>query len=573
MTHSLTRSLISSNPGSDHPSRTGRDGTRLLTAILIALCTALLAAKVGLVTRLNINWDEFHFLSDVHELTRGELTLTFQTAYTHVFRWLTLLNVDEVGQVMAGRMSMIAALTGTCLLLWRLAAVWVPAPTALLAPLTYLCMLPIAKHGAAFRYDPLLATLTVAILLLIARPGTRFVKIITAGMLAGVAAALTPKAVLLAPSVVALIVLNCPRNAWQEALKQVFWLTVIGAVTSAVLLTIHSLWVAPAEATIDFAARSVRTTLLETPLFPQLGTLLETLWADRVAWVLIALGSVAAIWRLRYRPAFACLLALLPVIFYRNSFAYYYPVMLAPACVLSAVAVATIQSLVAGRARKAAETWLPLTVAAVLGLQGTLHLISLRHDETQAQRAVVSAVHMIFPAPVAYIDHSGMIGTFDKANFFMSSWGVERYRTAGKSFMAEALALHRPPLLIANTPILEPNHQLSNLLLPEDRELIRKFYIPYWGPVRVAGAEVEVHPDHSSDVHLPLVGQYRIESSEPILINGTTREILEVFDTGEAIQVALQSGARNPTRVRLIWAEAQAAPSAPPPTGQLYSRL
>src|SRR5690606_9854454 len=182
-----------------------------------------------------------------------------------------------------------------------------------------------------------------AALLLIARspPSRGRLVLALAGVILGTAYVLTPKTVLLIPVMLGLLALHNAESTrpWSSVLSASLTVALAAIVISVVLLTLHRFWVIPAESGIEFAARSVRKTLLAPPLLPQRHALYETLRADAFAWVLLAIGTLITAVKKSYRPALVCSLALLPILFYRNSFSYYYVVMLAPACVLAAVAV------------------------------------------------------------------------------------------------------------------------------------------------------------------------------------------------------------------------------------------
>ncbi|MGH8224148.1 MAG: hypothetical protein ACREQZ_14360, partial [Woeseiaceae bacterium] len=77
---------------------------RVLFGLGAVACLGLFAYKLFLVGRLNINWDEFLYLNHVHAMARGELTLLFQGAYTHLFQWLTSAAADEAGQIVSARL-------------------------------------------------------------------------------------------------------------------------------------------------------------------------------------------------------------------------------------------------------------------------------------------------------------------------------------------------------------------------------------------------------------------------------------------------------------------------------------
>ena len=65
-----------------HPKET----TGATAILLLSACALLLAWKGWAIARLNVNWDEFFFLSHVHALLRGDLVMPYQTAFTQAFR-------------------------------------------------------------------------------------------------------------------------------------------------------------------------------------------------------------------------------------------------------------------------------------------------------------------------------------------------------------------------------------------------------------------------------------------------------------------------------------------------------
>jgi hypothetical protein len=550
-------------------------------AVPLTACLAIVVAKFLLVGRINISWDEFFYLSAVHEAARGELTLVLQGAYTHLFQWLTRLDADEVGQVVAARVAMAALLAATALLLWRLASTWVARTTALLAPLSYLSITVVLQHGASFRADSMLAPLCMLAAVLVRKnPGLRAAAL--AGVCLGAALAISIKAVLFAPVILVLVALDTdadgrvllPRNA-----RTLGAIAGAAGVTALALILLHKLSVAAADTTMTaYASRSFAKTIGDVPFFPRHAEYEWIKSQNLLAWLLLVAGALCAVVRPRFRRAAACGLSLLPLLFYRNAWPYYYIVMLAPACVLAAVAAENVGDLLQRLRWPAGPELATLTLSVLLTIAAVRHLSPLQADEQVAQREVVAAVHRIFPQAVPYIDHSGMIGGFRKVNFFMSTWGVEDYRASGSSFIERALAA-RAPLLLANRPVLDQRSRSFDAeLLPRDRELIRQFYQPYWGPISVAGASVELISRQPRHVELPFPGRYRVESEDPIVIDDVVRRNGEVIDIEQpAVRISAVSepepAAAREVRVRLIWAAAQAPPSATPPKQRLYEPI
>jgi hypothetical protein len=544
----------------------------------IVACCAIISAKFLLIWRININWDEFFFLSHVHELRAGSLTLLLQGAYTHLFRWLTYIPGNEVDQIIAARIAMFGPFVATLILIWRLACKWASPGAALLAPLCYLAMSPVLKHGASFRSDSLMAPLTVLTLLLLADPEFKRRNIVLAAISLGATVAVSVKAILLAPAIAALLLLTCfnhkPFPARKLALD-VLLLGLLSTLTAAALLTLHKLALAaPVATTSQAAAATANKVLFNVPFFPQADFFYATWEIDNFSWMLLLAGAVIAAFQRWRRPALACALALTPVLFYRNAFPYYYAVMLAPACVLAAVPGDALREFLRQRAHPMGAVLVTSAVAVAMFAHGSLQLLELRHDEQADQRLVVATVHQIFPRAVPYLDTSGMMASFPKVNFFMSSWGVEEYRARRRGFVAEALHAHRPPLLLSNRPILNPNADAFHLLLPEDQELIKRFYLPYWGPVMVAGAAFEVSDSTDVSLSLPFSGSYRLETSHPLLVDGVLRQSGDSIDVAGAsvhIRAALETGAA--IAGRFVVSSAQPAPPRHPTPLVIYTGL
>lgn len=556
----------------------------LSTSLAGVVCAALLVAKLMLIWRININWDEFYFLSHVYALTRNELSQPFQTAYTYLFTWLPRLGNDEIKQILAARIVMFVLMTISVALMWKLASRWVSQQAAVFAPLCYLAASPVLRHGASFRADSLLTPLILATLLLLTiRPSSRKLDCL-AGICAGVAFTITIKIVLIGPLLLAAVLLEPARTAgrsWQQrpkkAIGRIVWFGAVAACTASLLML--AFWFAlpniPQQSVGDFVAHTSSKTLLDSPFVPQLASLQATLNSDWLIWGLMCGGLVIALLRRNFLAA-ACGLSLLPIVFYRNSFPYYYIVMLAPAVVLAAESVDGTMRALHGRASETIAGLVPMGLFCSISLIAAVNLRPLMNDDIERQQSVVSAIHEIFPTAVPYIDHSGMISSFRKVNFFMSSWGIENYRAAGKPFMREAIERHRPPLLLANRAILEPGTLDFRALLPEDRRLITESYIQYWGPIYVAGTQLSLSAGQPATARLPFAGSYRLESTWPVNIDGISRnpgDVVEVNDAKLTLTMRAESYLLRENEVRLVWSGAAPSPQRDPPTRSMYIGL
>jgi hypothetical protein len=134
---------------------------------------------------------------------------------------------------------------------------------------------------------------------------------------------------------------------------------------------------------------------------------------------------------------------------------------------------------------------------------------------------------------------------------------------------------YQPPLLVVNRGFLDARSPSARNLLPEDKELLLRFYQPYWGHIFVAGTSSELRDGESLGVSLPFPGRYRVETPQPVLIDGVPRKAGDVIDAGaDAVRLQRQSpGNGDILTVRLLWAEARPRPVAPPQYTYIYNGL
>ncbi len=554
-----------------------------LAAILpLSACVLVLLTKLWLVLRINVNWDEFYYLSNVYAYIRGDVVSLLQLIYVHLFTWLPLVGADEMDRILVARCVMWGCIVVAALVIARLAGKWVSPAAAWFAPLAYLAASPVLRHGASFRADSMLAPLGLLTLLLLLgeKPGMR--RLAAAGALFGLSLAISIKSTLFAPML--LVLLACwqlePAKSWsaygRPALSRIAIFGAASLAAFAALLFLHWLTLPDGSLTSiqSDAVGAARKTLLDAPLFPRWDYLKPTLRADWLTWSMLLAGLAIALWRARLAAAFA--LSLLPLLFYRNAFPYYYVVMLAPAAVLAAVAVDALYDFV--RRSPAFPVWLPVAVTLPLLFQAGSNVLRLGYYEQGNQTRTIAAVHEIFPEPVPYVDHSGMIASFPKVSPFLSSWGIQNYRDRGVGFMHDAIATYHAPMVLANSSVLMPDAPGFELLLDEDRELLERFYVPYWGAIRIAGAAVDLGASESVSVELPFAGRYRVETDGEVIVNGAVRSngaLLEVPDGPGYPLVTVARANADPIAVRLIWAGAGPPPPGPrlPSFAPLYAEL
>jgi hypothetical protein len=275
--------------------------------------------------------------------------------------------------------------------------------------------------------------------------------------------------------------------------------------------------------TIATAGRSASKVAGGGDLFPGWETLKVGIAQNPFAWIAIIGGGAAALVQ-AYRSAgrerwvwasiagFGSILACLAI--YRNAFPYFYVFLLPPAAVLAAVGADRILG-PHGRLG---------LFAGLMGASALLHTGWALTRSQDAQRVHVDAVHAIFPQPVAYIDRCSMIASFPKSGPFLSTWSLESYRSAERPIFREILLRDRPSFLLANSPILLgalTGAGSSTGLLDADAAILRGNFIPHWGEMWVPGKVLQLKARASSPFEVLVSGRYTVESTGPVMIDGT----------------------------------------------------
>jgi hypothetical protein len=550
-------------------------------ALSLVVVGAAVALRLNVITHFNVNWDEFYYLSQVHDFLHGRLGLKVQTFHVHFFGWLPRVSANEVDQIVAARAVMVVAQLATVWCLHRIARSYTSRSGALFVVAAYFSVSFVIRGGASFRSDPLATALVMGAFTLVLSEAGGMLRPILAGLLFALAALITIKAALFLPSLVALacippLALGSVREGARRA-------SALGAAAIAfpILYALHSMTIhGPVQSSVAVASGGLAKTVVESRLFQQLGTLLTTLRWDAPFWILWLLGLAVLVHRLRHTTgrkrqgildAAALVLPVASVAVYRNSFPYFYPFILAPGSVLLALAWerlarrgSTARAWRGAVLRVVALTWF----AASLLLHGVYvpKVMPLGH-----QRTIVGVVHRMFPGPVPYLDRSSALASFPQAGFFMSTWGMEAYRQRGAPVLGSAIDERQPPLLLADHPLLDPEHAAYPAgldygpgLLPEDAQAIAMSYVHHWGPIYVAGTRVHVPEEGVGRIDLRIGGRYTVEAAAPVRLDDQVIAPGGPVDLTRGPHEVTALGAARPVILR--WGVGLFRPEGPPPT-------
>ncbi|MCQ0987656.1 hypothetical protein [Jiella marina] len=489
---------------------------------------AALAFQIGLVFVHEINWDEFYFLARAAAFNRGELTSPLQTFHVQLFAWLAALPLSGIDRIVIGRLIMFACEIGTLAAIFRIARQHASAAGAMAAVAAYAASSNVLVHGASFRFDPLATCLLMTALALI---WTGRITVLSAGIAAiavAVAGLVTVKSVFFVPAILAAAFFRLADSGERRAVLLRFITGgIVGAASFALLFLLHraSLGEVAAEAAPSNRLGQNIATMFSLGGFPWTGRyLLRSMVTSFLLWGGIAAGTALVLARLspgsraRGLALLALTVPLLSIFVYRNSFPYYYVFALAPAAVLCALAYDAFAERLSS----------PLPLAAGLLLPPLVAASSAYSAGQTAQRETLTAIHEIFPEPVAYIDRNGSVTDYPRLGFFMSTLGTSYYRQRGRPEIRQAIAERHPRFVLANGPglsaALDPDSPAlpdGLSLLPEDAQALRTNFVHHWGSIWVAGKTISIQPgDFQATTEIVIPGPYTLEAEVPLVIDG-----------------------------------------------------
>jgi hypothetical protein len=547
-------------------------------ALFVAAIVGFLVAKFGLLSRININWDEFLFLSRVHEFQRGELTSAFQTFHVHLFQWLISVPGNEIEQMFAARYVAFALRVASTILVFLLGARIAGRSGGFVAALASLAFSHLLRHGESFRADPLIAFLFLLTAALLVWRLESKVAVAIAAIAFALAASITVKTAIYVPAlagIVAVIVWSGDADARRTRLRRLALFAAGSAAAYMAFYLVHAAATSAPESEVVTRAAASGMGMMSNP---QLEILRRTFRTDWGFWALFMIGFGFAVHdvarrdraaRARAALLLAFLLPLASLMLYRNTFEYFYVTIIPLASLACAYAAARIEGLLVHPRR----ALVPVLLVAPVAFHGWRHANALRFDRIQPQREVIAAVHEMFPEPVPYLDRCGMISSFPRARVFMSTYVLQRYRERGVPSMGRIVAEDQPRFLLANVSGLALQQpwdtvQISDhRLLQEDFEFLQNNFVWHWGPIWLPGKRLALS---GREMRFGIVvgGPYTVEATRSVTIDGALARPGDVvqLETGEHRVIGFDS-------LTLRFGARLSRPAADPPFRGLFRPL
>jgi hypothetical protein len=540
----------------------------LLLRSLVAILAILFALSLHRAFISNINWDEFYFLSFVHQYRNATLSLQLQTFHVHLFGWLPLVSDNEIHQIYAARLVLWFLSVASGVLIYKIARQFCSREAALFSVLFYFGFSYVADHGLSFRYDPICAFLFLASLYLLLAADRSIFCVPLSAVLMAVAILVSIKSALYAGTIgmvfLALFLFTPKRKA--AALSAVVYAAVFAA--SLVLLYrfhVFDLGEENLSAASAYIERTGTRALLSGPFLPQVNFIINALTQNGPIWVFVLLGLAKAGYdllkgadRKRALLLLSFALPLVSLLFYSDTYPYFF-VLLMPTVVILGGSFADVLIAQSRSSRsKVAPMVLAGTVLVIFG-SAVGDYVRRLPDQTAAQAEIVASIHRMFPDPVPYIDRNSMISSYPKVGFFMSNWGMEIYRAENARVMAGLIRREQPKFLIANTCRLdlsrlqaESEKLCGYMLFEEDFETLRANFVHHWGAIYVAGKAFDLRgPSDSHVFEILIPGDYTLEAEAPVSIDGVAYQPGDQVHLDRAAHTIAASGAS--THAVLRW--------------------
>lgn len=557
---------------------------KITEAVLLSLIILAIVIKIVLVVNIPINQDEFHYLSYVSKYNNNILHLKFQTFHVHFLSWITSTSINEVYQIVVARYIMMFFFIGSCLLTYLLGRQFFNKVGALFGVIAYTSFSFIVFNGSSFRPDSISSFLFLIAILLVIQKHKSSVTAIIAGAIIAFSFMISIKSLLylLTIGIIFLFPIFAQRKIKPVITPMicffisfiVFYLLLDGLHTSA--LSSQGFESATRNIGNSFSkTMSLNTTSLS------LNILKLSFVQNPMTWILFLLGVLMLFTDIvngknrEKAVLFSFLIPLTALIFYRNSYPYFYVFILSPA-ILFCGYVAHKATQDSKHKRVTLPYTLICTVSIVMSLTTPYYYIKFFPNKSIIQTELLDTVHRIFPEPVPYIDGCSMVSTFPSAMFFMSSLGMNRYLKANTPVMKHRIKHSAPIFLLVNVPHLNLNlpreHAQSargQMLLKEDWEILKSNYIHHWGAIYVLGKKVHFDSDQSTQIFEPLVpGSYTIEGDSEIEINGIH------YRPGDSIELDSQkyfvSAKTKPSAITIRWGDNLYKPTVEPTPGPIF---
>ncbi|MEL7465932.1 MAG: hypothetical protein AAFN79_17810 [Pseudomonadota bacterium] len=453
---------------------------------LMAAVAAVIAAQVVLVFKAPINWDEYLHFSQIVDLAEGRLQWGLQTLHARLLAWVLWVPGDAIAQIQAARLAALACSAATTGFVVLLAARFVDRWSAWLAGLAYIAGGYVFAHAFAVRPDPFATAALMGALCLLAIGRLSALRMAAAGILIGLAGAMTIKSVFFAPcfaGVALMRAMEAPDGPWRR-LAIVAIAPLVAGLVFAATVTAHGADASGGENGAAGLSRRAAAFLADAPLLHARYAAIQFLLTPLVTFGVVA---TAMVWR-RLSPAerftvVGLLAPLATLLFYRNTFPYYFAFLYAPVC----VAIAPSLALIGGRLWRAAAPLAAIAGAVVL-------LLAQKPIVLDGQRMLLGEINRLFGEEVAYLSHVPFAPRHERIlPHFLSGPGLARYLEPSDPAIARRIEAGEVGFVLADSPALKAaliGDAAASPLPLRDVEALSSRFISHDGMIWIYGRVV-----------------------------------------------------------------------------------
>lgn len=508
----------------------GAESTRSRNLLFIALVAAIEAVQLLIVVGRQIHMDEYLFLEQIYQFRAGELNKPLQTFYIYLFQWLTYLPVNDINKIVVGRLVMWLFHLLTLYFIYGIARRLGSRSGAMIATVVYASFLYVLQHGTSFRADPLITALLMGAIFGLTRETVGLTAAVASVVSVAIAGLISIKSIFFLPMIAVAGFWQVSRAGRKREIIGIGIAALcVGAVAFGGLLFWHLRELGSSEASlIPSILSAVEKQFAEKEPFDTLWYLFVALVFNLPNWILISIGLYRALVvffsgdrdaRFQSAVVLSFFLPVLLVFTYRNTFPYFYVFMLAPVSVIASYAGARATTTVAGRMTSPVCVLLA-ALALFLGIK------ELSYDN-RGQRSVLAAVQTIFPKPVPYLDGFASIPSYPRVGYYMTSWTRAAYQRNGARLIARLVSSRKPRFAIAQHPLvleaLTKGRAISQEqpgMFPEDAEALHGNFIHHWGPLWIAGKDLDPKSSEAVEFEIVIDGQYTFEAEGPGVLDG-----------------------------------------------------
>ena len=526
---------------------------------------------------LNIDVDEFTFLSLVHRYIQGSLGSPFYTFHVHLFSWLPMVSRNEIDQIMAARLVMFSFFIGSSMFTYLIARYFLNTIGALFSVLCYVSISNIFIHATSFRFDPICSLLfLMAVYLFIKKPGCN-IGISLSGFCMALSMMISLKSFFyMVTFFVLFICLIYISKDRRETVNNVILFYVSFLASSLFLFIFHS------YALLDMKSKDILFSTVET-IKHHVGLniffngyiqnwqyiLIFTIENIVVVSLLIS-GLILIIYKYAIDKniknknilILSFLVNYAPLIYYRYNHPYFYVFILSPAVILCGIIVNNLEKINHGTMLKKIPMLISF-LSLIVFLNFMYHYKNNSFDQNISNKEIVDSVHKMFPMPVPYIDRCSMISSFPSVGLQMTSHDMERYSKGNNPIMRDIIVQQKPVFIVANIVYLDLNLDynrkakdifLNYPLLEKDFQVLNQNYIHHWGKLYVSGKHFVFNSEKKEEEFEILIpGIYTIESKENILINGVNYKNGDLIRLENAIYSI--TAKKIPSEVSIRWGD------------------